>query len=83
LEIFAILIGVVILAALGFYIGRPLVQSRRTATSYGADALSLEMQRESLYTQIKEPIWITPRARSTTRITRVCAPIWWRKRPPS
>jgi parvulin-like peptidyl-prolyl isomerase len=54
LEIFAILIGVVILAALGFYISRPLVQSRRTATSDGADALSLEMQRESLYTQIKE-----------------------------
>jgi hypothetical protein len=54
LEIFAILIGLVILAATAFYVGRPLMQSRRTVKSDGVDALSLEAQRESLYTQIRE-----------------------------
>ena len=53
MEITAILIGLVILAATAFYVGRPLLQSRRGANSHG-DALSLEAQRESLYTQIKE-----------------------------
>jgi hypothetical protein len=52
LEIIAILIGLIILAAVAFYVGRPLL-SRRGANS-GGDALPLEAQRESLYTQIKE-----------------------------
>jgi hypothetical protein len=55
LEIIAILIGLVILAAIAFYVGRPLVQSRRAGHVNGvADVQSLEAQRESLYTQIKE-----------------------------
>lgn len=54
MEVIAILIGLVILAAIAFYLSRPLVPSRRAAKSNGADALSLEAQRESLYTQIKE-----------------------------
>jgi hypothetical protein len=54
LDIFAILIGLVILAATAFYVSRPLRQSQPAAKPGGADALSLEAQRESLYTQIKE-----------------------------
>jgi cytochrome c-type biogenesis protein CcmI len=54
LEIFAILIGLLILAAIAFYVSRPLMQSQRAAKSGGADALSLEAQRESLYTQVRE-----------------------------
>jgi hypothetical protein len=55
LEIIAFLIGLVILAAIGFYVSRPLVQSRRAGQSNGVvDVQSLETQRESLYTQIKE-----------------------------
>lgn len=49
----AILIGLVILAAVAVYVGRPLRLSRRAASAAG-DTLSLEAQRESLYTQIKE-----------------------------
>jgi hypothetical protein len=52
LDILAILSGVIILAAIVFYVSRPLVQSRRTPDS--SAVLSLEAQRESLYTQIKE-----------------------------
>ena len=49
------LIGVVILAAIGFYVSRPLAQSRRALQTNGAvDAQTLEARRESLYTQIKE-----------------------------
>jgi len=54
LEILAILIGLVVLAAVTYYVSRPLVQFRRTGKSDGVDAFSLEAQRESLYTQIKE-----------------------------
>ena len=55
MEIIAILIGLVILAAIAFYVSRPLVQSRRAGHFNGvADVQSLEAQRESLYTQIKE-----------------------------
>ena len=55
MEIIALLIGLVILAAIGFYVSRPLVQSRRAVqTSSAVDVQSLEAQRESLYTQIKE-----------------------------
>ena len=54
MEILAILIGLVILAAIAFYVSRPLVQARRTANVDNTVALTLEAQRESLYTQIKE-----------------------------
>lgn len=54
MEIFAILIGLAILAAIAFYVSRPLVESRHLLKPEGVDALSLEAQRESLYTQIKE-----------------------------
>jgi hypothetical protein len=55
LEIIALLIGLVILAAIVFYVSRPLAQSRRAGYSTGvADVQSLEAQRESLYIQIKE-----------------------------
>jgi len=49
----AILFGLIIFAAVAFYVGRPLLPSRRAAHS-GGDSLPLEAQRESLYTQIKE-----------------------------
>ena len=48
----AILIGLIILAAIAFYVSRPLLQARAANTA--ADTLTLESQRESLYTQIKE-----------------------------
>ena len=55
MEIIAILIGLVILAVIGLYVSRPLVQSRRAGQPNGVvDVQSLEAQRESLYTQIKE-----------------------------
>jgi ribonuclease HII len=54
LEILAILIGLVILAAIAFYVSRPLVQARGAANVDDTVALTLEAQRESLYTQIKE-----------------------------
>ncbi|HTP09117.1 MAG TPA: zinc ribbon domain-containing protein [Anaerolineae bacterium] len=54
MDILAIPIGLILLAALVFYISRPLLQARRAVKSDGADALPLEAQRESLYTQIKE-----------------------------
>jgi hypothetical protein len=54
LEPFVILIGLVILAGVAFYVSRPLLQAGRQAKASGADASSLEAQRESLYMQIKE-----------------------------
>ncbi len=55
MEIIAFPIGLVILAAIGFYVSRPLVQSRRAGRPNGVvDVQSLETQRESLYIQIKE-----------------------------
>jgi hypothetical protein len=53
LDIIAILIGLIVLAAVAFYVSRPLLKPRGAA-SLAADTLSLEAQRESLYTQIKE-----------------------------
>ena len=50
----AILIGLVILAAVAYYVSRPLTQSRRAVTANGPDTLSLAAQRDTLYTQIKE-----------------------------
>ncbi len=55
MEIIALVIGLVILAAIGFYVSRPLVQARRAGRPSGVvDVQSLETQRESLYIQIKE-----------------------------
>lgn len=54
MEIIAILISLILFAAIALYVGRPLMKSRRSLKADGADALSLEMQREALYTQIKE-----------------------------
>ena len=54
MEILAILIGLVSLAAIAFYVSRPLVQARRSANVDETAALTLDAQRESLYTQIKE-----------------------------
>ena len=55
MEIIAILIGLVILAAVAFYVSRPLVESRRAGRANGvAEVQPLEAQRDSLYTQIKE-----------------------------
>ena len=55
MEVMAILLGLVILAAIGYYISRPLARARRaTQTSGAGDAQSLEARRESLYTQVKE-----------------------------
>lgn len=54
MELFAILMGIVLLAGLAFYVSRPLLQAKRLAKAGSADAFSLEAQRESLYTQIKE-----------------------------
>jgi hypothetical protein len=53
LDILAILVGLVILAIIGYYVSRPLVQPKRTAKADDA-ALTLEARRDSLYTQIKE-----------------------------
>jgi ribonuclease HII len=53
LDIIAILVGLIIFAAVAFYVSRPLLQARSAGNSVG-DTLSLEAQRESLYTQIKE-----------------------------
>jgi hypothetical protein len=53
LDIFAILIGLIILAGSAYYIIRPLRRPRAGARS--ADAvLSLEAQRDAVYVQIKE-----------------------------
>lgn len=54
MEITAILPGLAILAAIVFYVSRPLVTSRRMSQPQAVDAFSLEAQRDSLYTQIKE-----------------------------
>jgi len=54
LELLAILIGVVLLAGVGFYVSRPLLQAKQLTRAGSADASSLEAQRESLYMQIKE-----------------------------
>jgi hypothetical protein len=52
-EISAILLGLVVLIAAGYYVIRPLMQPKRAAKADDA-ALMLEARRDSLYTQIKE-----------------------------
>ncbi len=54
MDIFALLIGMVILAGAAYYISRPLLRPAHAATVSGLDVQSLEAQRDSLYTQIKE-----------------------------
>jgi len=52
-QIIAILIGLVLLAAIVFYVSRPIVQHRRS----GADTTvmaTLEAQRDAVYSQIRE-----------------------------
>jgi hypothetical protein len=46
--------GIVILVGTVYFVSRPLLQAKRQTNAGGADASSLEMQREALYTQIKE-----------------------------
>lgn len=53
MQIIAILIGLVLLAAIVFYVSRPIVQHRRS----GADTTvmaTLEAQRDAVYSQIRE-----------------------------
>jgi hypothetical protein len=54
LELFAIFIGIVLLAGVVYFVSRPLLPAKRLPKTGVADAFSLEAQRESLYTQIKE-----------------------------
>lgn len=52
-QIIAILIGLVLLAAVAFYVSRPILQQRR----YGVDSTAmatLEIQRDAVYSQIRE-----------------------------
>jgi len=53
-ELSALLIGIVILAGTAYFVSRPLLQAQRLPKAGAMDASSLEAQRESLYTQIKE-----------------------------
>ena len=49
----AILVGVVLLAAIAYYVGRPLMNARR-GSGVGVDVASLEVQRDLVYDQIRE-----------------------------
>lgn len=53
MQIIAILIGLVLLAAIAFYISRPIVQHRRGGQDATAMA-TLEAQRDAVYSQIRE-----------------------------
>lgn len=53
MQITAILIGLLILAAIGWYVSRPLLQAKRAPTA-DSPVASLEVQRDSLYAQISE-----------------------------
>ncbi len=52
MQIIAILVGVLLLAALAFYISRPLVSARHVVPV--RDITSLEVQREAIYSQVRE-----------------------------
>lgn len=54
MELSAILIGVVLLASVVYFVSHPLLPTKHLAKAGDVDAFSLEAQRESLYTQIKE-----------------------------
>lgn len=49
----AILVGVVLLAAIAYYVSRPLMNARR-GSGVGVDVASLEVQRDLVYDQIRE-----------------------------
>jgi len=52
-QIIAILIGLVLLAAIAFYVSRPLLTQRRAAADMTTIA-TLEIQRDAVYAQIRE-----------------------------
>jgi hypothetical protein len=52
-QIIAILIGLVLLAAIAFYVSRPIVQQRRGGTDATVMA-TLEAHRDAVYSQIRE-----------------------------
>jgi hypothetical protein len=52
-QIIAILIGLVLLAAIAFYVSRPIVQQRRGGTDATVIA-TLESRRDAVYSQIRE-----------------------------
>src|SRR5512135_873618 len=53
MQITAILIGILILAVIGWYVSRPLLHAER-ASAADSPVASLEVQRDSLYAQISE-----------------------------
>ena len=53
MQIIAILIGLVLLAAIAFYVSRPIVQHRRSSADTTVMA-TLEAQRDAVYSQIRE-----------------------------
>lgn len=53
MQIIAILIGLVLLAAIAFYVSRPLLTQRR-ATADMTTIATLEIQRDAVYAQIRE-----------------------------
>jgi len=53
MQIIAILIGIILMVAVGWYISRPLLQRKRLP-AVDAPVQSMEVQRDSLYLQIRE-----------------------------
>jgi hypothetical protein len=53
MQIVAILIGLVLVAGIGWYVSRPLLQAKRTS-AVDAPVISMTVQRDSLYAQIRE-----------------------------
>jgi hypothetical protein len=53
MQIVAILIGIILMAAAGWYVSRPLLQRKRLP-AVDAPVQSMEVQRDSLYLQIRE-----------------------------
>lgn len=53
MQIIAILIGLVLLAAIAYYVSRPLMTPRRASSDVTAIA-TLEIQRDAIYAQIRE-----------------------------
>jgi hypothetical protein len=53
MQIVAILIGIIMAAGVGWYVSRPLRQTKRMPTT-DAPVQSMEVQRDSLYAQISE-----------------------------
>lgn len=53
MQIFAILIGIMLAAVVGWYISRPLLQAKRMPST-DSPVVSWEVERDSLYLQIRE-----------------------------